>query len=122
MSGIILNLGNRRRQLGISIAELSRRSGVPRPNISRIERGLVDPRLSTIERLLAALTLRLAVAPRRPVGLEEVIARAERGSRALASAGISSSDPWRRLGQRAAKGEDVSTEARALAEAESRGP
>ena len=122
MSGIIPNLGNRRRQLGISIAELSRRSGVPRPNISRIERGLVDPRLSTIERLLAALTLRLAVAPRRPVGLEEVIARAERGSRALASAGISSSDPWRRLGQRAAKGEDVSTEARALAEAESRGP
>ena len=105
----------------MSIAELSRRSGVPRPNISRIERGLVDPRLSTIERLLAALALKLDVAPRRPIGLEDVIARAERGGRVLASAGISSSDPWRRLGQRAAKGEDVSTEARALAEAESRG-
>jgi transcriptional regulator with XRE-family HTH domain len=120
MSDIILELSKRRRQAGMSIAELSRRSGVPRPNISRIERGLVDPRLSTIERLLAALTLRLDVAARRPVGLEEVLARAEQSSRALASAGISSSNPWRRLGQRAAEGDDISTEARALAEAESR--
>ena len=101
MNAIILNLSKRRREVGMSIADLSRRTGIPRPNISRIERGLVDPRLSTIERLLAALTLRLEVA--------------------LASAGISSSDPWRRLGQRAAGGDDVSTEARALAEAESRG-
>ena len=121
MNAIILNLSKRRREVGMSIADLSRRSGIPRPNISRIERGLVDPRLSTIERLLAALTLRLEVAPRHPAGLEEVIARAEHGSRVLASAGISSSSPWRRLGQRAAGGDDVCAEARALAEAESRG-
>jgi transcriptional regulator with XRE-family HTH domain len=85
MRAIILELSKRRRHVGMSIAELSRRSGVPRPNISRIERGLVDPRLSTIERLLAALTLGLDVTPRRPVGLEEVLARAEQGGRALAS-------------------------------------
>jgi transcriptional regulator with XRE-family HTH domain len=121
MNAIVCKLSKQRRQVGMSIAELSRRSGVPRPNISRIERGLVDPRLSTIERLLAALTLRLDVVPRQPVGLEEVIARAEHGNRVLASADISSSDPWRRLGRRAASGEDVSTEARALAEAESHG-
>jgi transcriptional regulator with XRE-family HTH domain len=121
MTTVIREIGRRRRLMGMSTAELSRRSGIPRPNISRIERGLVDPRLSTLGRLFAVLGLRLDVTPRRSLGLEDAIARAERGSRALALAGISSSDPWRRLGRRAAGGQDVSAEARALVEAESRG-
>jgi transcriptional regulator with XRE-family HTH domain len=115
------SLRKRRRLAGMSMAELSRRSGIPRPNISRIERGLVDPRLSTVERLLGALGLQLDVVPRRAVGIGDVVDRARRGSEALAKAGLSSSDPWRRLGRRAARGEDVSAEARVLAEAESRG-
>lgn len=106
----------------MSIAELSRRSGVPRPNISRIERGLVDPRLSTVERLLTALDLQLSVAPRSAASLSQVLRRAERGRSALAVAGVGSSDPWRRLGRRAARGEDVSNEARVLVEAETREP
>ncbi len=103
------------------MAELSQRTGIARPNISRIERGLVDPRLSTVERLLAALALQLDVVPGRAMQVEDVVERANRGSRALARAGISSSDPWRRIGRRAAQGEDVSAEARVLAEAEARG-
>lgn len=114
-------LADRRREAEMSIAELSRRSGVPRPNISRIERGLVDPRLSTVERLLAALDLQLTVEPRIATSLAQILRRASRGRKALATAGIGSSDPWRRLGTRAARGEDVSAEARVLVDAENRG-
>ena len=34
--------------------ELSRRTGVAQPTIARIERGLVDPRVGTLDRLLGA--------------------------------------------------------------------
>jgi transcriptional regulator with XRE-family HTH domain len=120
--GLISQIKSRRRKMGMSIAELSRRSGVPRPNISRIERGLADPRLSTVERILAALDLTCRLIPQSPVGLAAVLERAERGKRTLSAAGISSSDPWRRLGRRAARGDDVAAEARVLAETERRGP
>jgi len=39
--------------------ELARRTGVAQPTIARIERGLVDPRIGTLARLLAACGERL---------------------------------------------------------------
>ncbi|MCB0971246.1 MAG: helix-turn-helix domain-containing protein [Acidimicrobiales bacterium] len=43
--------------------ELSRRTGVAQPTIARIERGLVDPRVGTIDRLLAACGACISVEP-----------------------------------------------------------
>jgi len=40
---------------GITQRELARRSRIPQPIISSIERGLQDPRYSTLERILAAV-------------------------------------------------------------------
>src|SRR5439155_22451081 len=40
---------------GITQRELARRSRIPQPLISSIERGLQDPRYSTLERILAAV-------------------------------------------------------------------
>ncbi|MDK1009881.1 MAG: helix-turn-helix transcriptional regulator [Actinomycetota bacterium] len=121
MTGILQILGQQRRDQGMSLAELARRSGIPRPNLSRIERGLTDPRVSTVERMMSALDLQIDVVERRPLDLQGVLDRASRGNRILASCGIESSDPWRRIGRRAALGDDVSAEARVLAASESHG-
>src|SRR5438094_9707522 len=40
---------------GITQRELARRSRIPQPMISSIERGVQDPRYSTLERILAAV-------------------------------------------------------------------
>ncbi|MGH2379064.1 MAG: helix-turn-helix domain-containing protein [Candidatus Limnocylindria bacterium] len=43
-----------RARAGLSQRDLARLSGIPQPMISSIERGLQDPRHSTLERLLRA--------------------------------------------------------------------
>ncbi len=48
-----------RRRAGLSQRELSRRTGVPQPSISRIERGLVSPAVDTLGRLLDACGMEL---------------------------------------------------------------
>jgi transcriptional regulator with XRE-family HTH domain len=48
-----------RRRAGLSQRELARRSGVPQPSISRIERGLGSPTVDTLERLLRACGMEL---------------------------------------------------------------
>jgi transcriptional regulator with XRE-family HTH domain len=58
----ILNMA--RRRAGLSQRELARRSGIPQPSISRIERGLGSPTVDTLERLLRACGMELE-----PVGL-----------------------------------------------------
>ena len=50
---------NARRSLGLTQAELARRSATTQNYVSRIERGAVEPTLPTIERLLYAMGLRL---------------------------------------------------------------
>jgi|JI9StandDraft_2_1071091.scaffolds.fasta_scaffold485867_2 transcriptional regulator with XRE-family HTH domain len=52
------SIRERRIELGWTQAELSKRSGVPQADISRIENGRLDARWSTIQRLSAALTHR----------------------------------------------------------------
>ncbi|TMC68268.1 MAG: helix-turn-helix transcriptional regulator [Chloroflexi bacterium] len=44
-----------RRRKGLTQRELASRTGIPQPMISSIERGLQDPRYSTLERILAAV-------------------------------------------------------------------
>jgi transcriptional regulator with XRE-family HTH domain len=53
----ILNMA--RRRAGLSQRELARRSGVPQPSISKIERGVISPTVDTIERLLRAAGMEL---------------------------------------------------------------
>jgi transcriptional regulator with XRE-family HTH domain len=44
-----------RRRRGLTQRELAKRTGIPQPMISSIERGLQDPRYSTLQRILAAV-------------------------------------------------------------------
>lgn len=46
-----------RRHFKLTQEELARRSGIPRPNLSDIERGTSDPKLSTLRRLAAGLNI-----------------------------------------------------------------
>jgi predicted transcriptional regulator len=58
-----------RQALGLTQAEVARRAGVSQPLIARIERGGVDPRLSTLRAIVAAM----AGAERDAVRLKEVM-------------------------------------------------
>ncbi len=49
------SIRERRIELGWTQAELSKRTGIPQADISRIENGLLDARWSTIQRISIAL-------------------------------------------------------------------
>jgi transcriptional regulator with XRE-family HTH domain len=51
------NLRNAREERGLTQEEVARRSGVHATEVSRIEAGKRDPRVSTVERLAAAVEL-----------------------------------------------------------------
>src|SRR5437870_9691592 len=55
---------------GITQRELARRSRIPQPMISLIERGLQDPRYSTLERLLAVASQELDAVDRPGRGVD----------------------------------------------------
>ncbi|MEN8042011.1 MAG: helix-turn-helix transcriptional regulator [Actinomycetota bacterium] len=80
----------------MTLVVLSRRSGIAQPNLSRIENGKMDPRWSTVERILAAL------------GISTTDFLADGAS----AGGL---DPWARIRHKAERGEDVRDEAWALA-------
>jgi predicted transcriptional regulator len=46
-----------RTELGISSAELSRRSFIEKPHITRLEKGDTNPTLSTIQKIIDALEI-----------------------------------------------------------------
>jgi len=48
-----------RRRAGLTQRELARRSGIPQPSISRIERGVISPTVDTLERLLRVCGMEL---------------------------------------------------------------
>jgi transcriptional regulator with XRE-family HTH domain len=54
------NVATARANCGLSQTQVSKRSGVHVTEVSRIERGLRDPRLSTIVRLAHALEVKPA--------------------------------------------------------------
>jgi transcriptional regulator with XRE-family HTH domain len=49
------NLRAARKKLGLSQVEVSQRSGVEQGEVSRIERGIRDPQVSTLKKLAAAV-------------------------------------------------------------------
>lgn len=50
-----------RRGAGLSQREVARRAGVPQSTVARIERGDIDPRASTLNKLLHACDMELAI-------------------------------------------------------------
>lgn len=64
-----------RRRAGLSQRALAQMAGLPQPEIARIERGRVSPRLSTLERLLAPTGSTLELAPRIGVGVDRSLIR-----------------------------------------------
>lgn len=59
-----------RRRAGFTQRELASRAGVPQPSVARIESGHVSPRAETVDRLLAACGVRLALEERPGRGLD----------------------------------------------------
>ncbi len=109
-----LDLRRERRSRDLSLAEVARRSGLAASNLSRAERPDTDPRLSTVERALAAMGLRLTVEPIPTLSLAEMRARADAARQRLVEAGIDDRDLEQRLAWKESRGVDTSVERRLL--------
>lgn len=59
-----------RRRASLSQRELARRAGVPQSTVGRIETGDIDPRASTLNRLLRACGFELESVPRLGEGID----------------------------------------------------
>ena len=111
-------LQQRRDAAQLTLADVSRRSGVTIAHLSRIENGLADPRLSTVQRILAAMggTLSdLEVPPVSIVSANTVLERRAAGSERIERAGLGSSVPSDRLDRKERSGADVVVERSSLA-------
>lgn len=108
----------RLRQLrGLSLSDVHERTGISRAQISKIENGKADPRMSTVTELLtcygASLSDVEATTPR-VMTIREVRQRSNRAAEILERSGLGESDPQLRLDQKSAR-EEVAAERRALA-------
>ena len=72
-----------RRQAGLSQAELAARAGTSQATVSAYEGGRKAPSVATLDRLLAATGMRLAVEPRRSRAVEPTSAELSRRARTL---------------------------------------
>lgn len=102
----------------LSLSDAYVRTGVSRAQISLIENGKADPRISTVVKLLSCYDARLGDLDSNPgevMTIDDVSARAERGARRLAEVGLGPSDPVARLDWKAGRDIDVEAERRALA-------
>lgn len=59
-----------RRRAGLTQRALSAKAGIPQETIARIERGRVDPRVGTLDRLLEACEYGLEALPRLGIGID----------------------------------------------------
>lgn len=64
MDTIFKQIATARKRLGMTQAELSEKVGIAQGDLSKVERGLVDPRLSTLIRITMVLDLDLIAIPR----------------------------------------------------------
>lgn len=93
-------------------------TGVSTPTISKIENGKIDPRMSTVTRLLTCYDASLAhlePTPPTTISLVELKEQGVRNTEELARAGFGPSDPWARLERKEALGFDTQAESEALA-------
>jgi transcriptional regulator with XRE-family HTH domain len=67
---IALELIRARRAAGFSQRALAERAAMPQSTVGRIEAGLMDPRLRTLDRLLRACDAELEVVPRLGHGVD----------------------------------------------------
>lgn len=65
-----------RRRAGMSQRELAERAGLPQSTVARIESGFVDPRTTTVVKLLNACGERLEAIPRIGTGVDRSRIRA----------------------------------------------
>jgi transcriptional regulator with XRE-family HTH domain len=63
-------LRHARSRAGLTQRELSATTGIPQETIARIERGRVDPRIGTLDRLLEGCGYGLEVEPRLGIGVD----------------------------------------------------
>lgn len=101
----------------MSITDVFEATGISRSQISRIENGMVDPRMSTVTELLTCYGASLAYLESSPpavVSLRDIKRRARRGSERLAAVGLGRSDPEERLARRGRRGPDTWAESEAL--------
>lgn len=102
----------------MSLADISGLTGIAVSQLSKIENGKVDPRISTIVRILTCLGAALSDLSPSGVGtvtLDEVLDGASRGARILDQLGYGRSDPDARLDWKERRAVDVSAERAALA-------
>ena len=64
------SLRSARRRAGLTQRGLSALTGVAQPTIARIERGLDNPRIATLERLLAGCGETIEAIPRAGLGID----------------------------------------------------
>lgn len=110
-----MNIGSRlrvaRESAGLTQSALSRATGIAVPNLSRVESGKADLRMSTLNRVLEALDLEVRLVPRAArVPMSEVVRWSESGRSRIDAAGLGPSSPQDRLDARRRGGEDVAVE------------
>ena len=64
-----------RRRRGLSQRALAAAAGVPQSTIGRIESGVLDPRVTTLERILRAADHTLSQQPRLGIGVDRSLIR-----------------------------------------------
>lgn len=101
----------------LTISDVFDRTGISRAQISRIENGLVDPRMSTVTQLLSCYGATLgdveSIVTTR-IALDEIKLRAELSAEKLNRLGMGASDPIARLARKDALGVDTNDEREAL--------
>ena len=89
MSGRMLRYARSRAKL--TQRELAQKTGIPQETIARIERGRVDPRIGTLDRLLEGCGFGLEVEPRLGIGIDRTQIRELLTANALGAPGSSRS-------------------------------
>lgn len=107
-----------RKSRGLSMDTVYELTGVSPPTISKIENGRIDPRMSTVTRLLTCYDAGLGdleSEATETVSLAELKEQGARNAEKLSRAGFTPSDPWGRLDRKEAAGGDTRAERQALA-------
>ncbi len=99
---------------GLTLVELSSQTGIAQPNLSRLERGRVDSRLSTLTTVAEALGLSITLTARDVTTIDEVRRRMAEGAARLARRGIVDRNVGRRLEWKRRRGVSTDVETSTL--------
>ncbi len=111
---IYRSIRSERQTQGITLEELARRTGIAASNLSRLERGRVDARASTLTRVLGALGMSLTATPTPALALDDIKARMAVGAERLSDFGVYERDADGRLDWKERRGLDTKVERRLL--------